>query len=118
IVCHPSQFSNLSEVDMRNAGKTAFSLSLALATFAATSALAAPQCYTRYGGTKPNKLYLYFPTASDPSYPEFAAGTPNTSPAHAFNIADLPNFTAISPPVTAAQLQSAIYDVVADDYCG
>jgi hypothetical protein len=44
-------------------------------------------------------------------------GTPNTSPAHAFNIADLPNFTAISPPVSAADLQSAIYDVVADDYC-
>lgn len=102
---------------MRHAGKTAFSL--ALATLGATSAMAAPQCYTSYGGTKPNKLYLYFPTAADSSYPEFgtAVGVPPTSPAHAFNIADLPSFTAISPPVSAADLQSAIYDVVADDYC-
>ena len=77
------------------------------------SASAAPQCYTSYGGVKPNKLYLYFPPAADSTYPEFGGnGVPNTSPAHAFNIADLANYTG-----TADALQSAVYDVVADDYC-
>jgi hypothetical protein len=80
----------------------------------ATAAIAAPQCYTSYGGTKPNKLYLYFPPASDPSYPEFGTpiGAPATSPAHAFNTADLTSYTG-----TAADLRNGIYDVVADDYC-
>src|SRR6267143_1787348 len=95
------------------------SAAAALIMMGATTAIAAPQCYTSYGGTKPNKLYLYFPAASDPSYPEF--GTPSgvlpTQPAHAFNIADLPNYTAIVPAPTAAALMDGIYDVVADDYC-
>jgi hypothetical protein len=79
-----------------------------------SAAIAAPQCYTSYGGTKTNKLYLYFPTVADASYPEFGVpfGLPPTSPAHAFNIADLPSYTG-----TAAQLRDAVYDVVADDYC-
>jgi hypothetical protein len=88
-------------------------LTAALAS-AAAPALAAPVCYTSYGGTKPNKLYLYFPTASDPSYPEFGTplGLPPTSPGHPFNIADLSSYTG-----TAAALEDRIYDVVADDYC-
>jgi len=79
-----------------------------------TAAIAAPQCYVSYGGVKPNKLYLYFPTASDATYPEFgtAIGAPATSPAHAFTVTDLTSYTG-----TAADLRNAIYDVVADDYC-
>jgi hypothetical protein len=102
---------------MRNIRTTAFSATLVI--FSGTTAIAAPQCYTSYGGTKPNKLYLYFPAASDPGYPEFGtpSGVPATSPAHAFNIADLPNYTAIVPAPTAADLQNGIYDAVADDYC-
>ena len=87
---------------------------IVLAIVGSATAHAAPHCYTSYGGTKPNKLYLYFPSAADSTYPEFgtAAGTPATSPAHAFNIADLTSYTG-----TAAQLRDAVYDVVADDYC-
>src|SRR4051812_43411931 len=102
---------------MRYIRTTAFSATLMM--LGGTTAMAAPQCYTSYGGTKPNKLYLYFPTASDPGYPEFgtAVGVPPTSPAHAFDIADLPSFAGIVPAPTAADLQNGIYDVVADDYC-
>ena len=81
-----------------------------------STAHAAPVCYTSYGGTKPNKLYLYFPAAADATYPEFGTTlvppAPPTSPAHAFNVADLTNYTG-----TATQLRDAVYDVVADDYC-
>jgi len=89
-------------------------LAAAIISLTSTMTIAAPHCYTSYGGTKPNKLYLYFPTVADASYPEFgvAAGTPPTSPLHAFNIADLPSYTG-----TTAALESGIYDVVADDYC-
>ena len=89
-------------------------LAAALILSAGTAALAAPTCYVSYGGVKPNKLYLYFPTASDPAYPEFGVplGLPPTSPAHAFNIADLPNYTG-----TVDQLRNAVYDAVADTYC-
>jgi hypothetical protein len=96
-------------------GKFGFLASLTiLSIFIATSAMAAPQCYVSYGGTKPNKLYLYFPTADDSSYPEFGitGSTPPTSPAHAFNISDLTSYTG-----TVDDLRNAIYDVVADDYC-
>jgi hypothetical protein len=79
-----------------------------------TQTLAVPHCYTSYGGTKPNKLYLYFPTAADVTFPEFGTplGLPPTSPAHAFTIADLTSYTG-----TVDQLRDAVYDVVADDYC-
>lgn len=89
-------------------------LSAALILFCGSAAVAAPQCYTSYGGVKPNKLYLYFPTVDDSTYPEFGTpiGVPATSPAHAFNIADLTSYTG-----TEADLRNAVYDVVADDYC-
>lgn len=89
-------------------------LCIALVMFGGRAAIAAPQCYTSYGGVKPNKLYLYFPTADDATYPEFgiSGSTPNTSPAHAFNVADLTSYTG-----TAVDLRNAVYDVVADDYC-
>jgi hypothetical protein len=80
----------------------------------ATLTIASPNCYTSYGGVKPNKLYLYFPAVADATYPEFGMPgvTPNTSPAHAFNVADLTSYTG-----TAADLRNAVYDVVADTYC-
>src|SRR5882724_5339341 len=89
-------------------------LSVVWALVCTTLSIAAPHCYTSYGGVKPNKLYLYFPTVSDPTYPEFGTpfGTPPTSPAHAFNVADLTSYTG-----TAAALRGGVYDVVADDYC-
>ena len=89
-------------------------LSAALILFGVTAETAAPHCYTSYGGVKPNKLYLYFPTASDPTYPEFGTpnGAPATQPAHAFDVTDLTSYTG-----TAADLRNAVYDVVADDYC-
>lgn len=98
---------------MRYIRMAALAATLGLAC--STAAFAVPQCYTSYGGTKPNKLYLYFPAAADATYPEFGGasiGVPNTSPAHAFNVADLTSYTG-----TAADLRDAIYDVVADDYC-
>jgi hypothetical protein len=88
-------------------------LALACAT-AAAAANAAPTCYANYGAIeskKPNKLFLYFPTTDDPTFPNYAA---LTSPARTFDIALLPN-----PPAsgTTAQLRDRIYDVVATDYC-
>src|ERR1041385_1764124 len=79
-----------------------------------SAAWAAPHCYTSYGGGKPNKLYLYFPAVADPTYPEVGTinGGPPTQPAHAFNIADLPSYTG-----NTADLENAVYDAVADDYC-
>ena len=94
-------------------------LSTMLAVFAGAVPAVAQHCYTSYGGTKPNKLYLYFPAASDATYPEFgiAVGVPATSPAHAFNIADLTNYAAIGGTATAAALRDGIFTVVADTYC-
>src|ERR1700704_2548887 len=95
--------------DLRTASAAA-----ALIMMGATAASAAPQCYTSYGGTKPNKLYLYFPPASDPGYPEFGTtiGLPPTSPAHAFNIADLTSYTG-----SAGGLGKGIYYAGAGTYC-
>lgn len=71
---------------------------------------------------KPNKLYLFFPTADDVNFPESGC-TPGTagcfsddgtqvSPAKAWDITQLPSYKG-----TSAALQSAIHDVVTDDYC-
>ena len=94
--------------------KRSIVLASLLVVAASISSVAAPHCYTSYGGTKPNKLYLYFPAVADPSYPEFGTplGLPATSPAHEFNVADLTSYTG-----TASDLENAIYDVVADTYC-
>jgi hypothetical protein len=80
----------------------------------APAAAAAPTCPISYGSTddaKPNKLYLYFPAASDATYPEFSTNANPTSPVQ-FNPALLTSYTG-----TAAQLRNATTDVVADDYC-
>ncbi len=79
---------------------------------AALPAVAAPTCPISYGGAddqKPNKLYLYFPGADDASYPNFGA---NTSPAHRFDVTELPNYTG-----TVGDLRNAVTDVASDDYC-
>lgn len=73
---------------------------------------------------KPNKLYLYFPTADDSGFPPTAC-TPGTtgcysdvpdtgsvSPLKAFDITKLSSYTG-----TVAALRDQIRDVVIDDYC-
>jgi hypothetical protein len=98
-----------------------FSIALftSLVAVAGSEQASAQHCYTSYGGTKPNKLYVYFPTVGDATYPEFgtALGVPATSPAHSFNIADLTNYASIGGTATAAALRDGIYQVVADTYC-
>ncbi len=79
----------------------------------ATSAQAAPTCYHNYGAIdamKPNKLFLYYPTANDATFPAYAT---NVSPARTFAIGSLPG----GPAGTTAQLRDRIFDVVATDYC-
>ena len=83
------------------------------ATLLASTAQAAPTCYHNYGAIdamKPNKLFLYYPTANDATFPAYYT---NVSPARTFDIALLPG----APAGTTAQLRSRIYDVVATDYC-
>ena len=100
------------------------SLSIGVALAAATTALgaaaaapagAAATCPISYGlhdNAKPNKLFLYFPTAADAAFPEFSVGSVPTSPLERFDAADLTSYTG-----TTAQLRNAVKDVVVDDYC-
>jgi hypothetical protein len=92
-----------------------------MAAFAAailftTTAVAAPECYNlgyqAVPSAKPNKLHLYFPTADDPAYPEHGDPGHPTSPARAFDVTLLSNYTG-----TAQQLRDVIFDVVTDTYC-
>lgn len=88
---------------------------LAATGIAAPSAHAAPACPISYGSAdnaKPNKLYLYFPTVADATFPEYGGAGFETSPADPFDISLLSDYTG-----TAAELRSAIGDVVVDDYC-
>ncbi len=88
---------------------------LFLAAFLAlgsSTALAAPTCPLSYGTTdsaKSHKLFLYFPTADDATYPANFGGE---SPARRFDVADLTNGIG-----TTAQLRDRIHDVVVDDFC-
>jgi hypothetical protein len=81
----------------------------------AQSARATPACPISYGtadDAKPNKLYLYFPTASDAAFPEFSSSAAfPTSPVQ-FNVSQLSSYTG-----TATDLRNAAFDVVSDDYC-
>ena len=71
---------------------------------------------------KPNKLYLFFPSADDVNFPEsgctpgnagcFSDDPTQVTPAKAFDITLLPSYKG-----TADALQSAVRDVVTDDYC-
>ena len=78
--------------------------------------MAAASCPISYGSAddaKPNKVYLYYPTVADPSFPEFgAAGGGPTSPAVPFDVGLLPSYTG-----SAASLRSRINRVVTDDFC-
>ncbi|MGZ4664967.1 MAG: hypothetical protein ACXV5Q_07980 [Frankiaceae bacterium] len=95
--------------------KAVFACCVALAGFIAVPvASATPTCPISYGSSddaKPNKLYLYFPTLSDSTYPEFSVDAAPTSPVR-FDVSQLSSYTG-----TAAALQSAVFDVVTDDYC-
>ena len=81
--------------------------SIVITAMVATSAVAAPTCPINYGShadAKPNKLYLYFPTADDPTFPNVdpdhcgrhpQGRTPfitSSSPLHRFDTADLPDY--------------------------
>ncbi|KQV89528.1 hypothetical protein ASC91_13135 [Pelomonas sp. Root1237] len=59
---------------------------------------------------KPNKLFLYYPTANDATFPAYAT---NVSPARTFAIGSLPG----APAGTTTQLRDRIFDVVSTDYC-
>ncbi len=92
-------------------------LACSVTALSAGMAFATPQCvdlgYGALPGAKANKLYLYFPPADDAAYPDFHVDAHSaTTPAHAFNVAELTNYTG-----TDAQLRSGIFDVVTDDYC-
>ena len=62
---------------------------------------------------KGNYLYLYFPTSSDSSFPEYGGSySASTSPVPAFDVADLDGGIG-----TTANLRDAIFDMVTEDYC-
>jgi hypothetical protein len=87
-----------------------------LALFAPGPAAAAPACPISYGSAddaKPNKLYLYYPTVADATFPEFGAvGGGPTSPATPFDTSLLTSYTG-----SAGALSNGINDVVMDDFC-
>lgn len=57
-----------------------------------------------------NKLFLYFPTTSDNTFPEYSAA--NTSPLEPFNVSDLDAGIG-----TTLQLRNRITEIVTEDYC-
>jgi hypothetical protein len=81
-------------------------------SLAALPAGAAPTCPLSYNQTdaaKSHKLFLYFPTANDATFPNYG---PGVSPAVKFDVADL------DPGIgTTSALIGRIHDVVVDDYC-
>jgi hypothetical protein len=96
--------------------------SIVITAMIASSAVAAPTCPINYGShadAKRNKLYLYFPTTDDATFPNVdpppdplnPRPTPS-SPLHRFDTADLPDYSG-----TVSELRNAISDVVADIYC-
>ena len=86
-------------------------------------AFAAPSCPIESAAieaAKPNKLYLYFPTADDAGFPASGCtlGTPtcfptndNVKPLKAFDISTLTSYTG-----NVSDLRDRITDVVTDDY--
>jgi hypothetical protein len=61
--------------------------------------------------TTSSKLYLYFPTSSDATFPEYDASA-QTSPLEPFDVADLDAGIG-----TTTQLRNQIADIVKEDYC-
>ncbi len=79
---------------------------------AMTGSLTAQTCPLSYGSTdaaKSHKLYLYFPTADDATFPNYDT---SVSPARTFDVAALSGGIG-----TTAQLRDQIHAVVVDDYC-
>src|SRR5210317_1758542 len=60
---------------------------------------------------KGNKLYIYFPTSSDATFPEYNDDL-TTSPLAAFDVSDLDAGIG-----TTAQLRNRIFEIVTEDYC-
>jgi len=88
-----------------------FVLSLLFSIFYSSFASAAFLCpsYIR-NAVKGNYLYLYFPTSSDNTFPEY--GTGDTSPLAAFDVSDLDSGIG-----TTAALRQRIFEIVTDSYC-
>lgn len=64
------------------------------------------------GAPKGQRLFLYFPTADDATYPEHGTTGVNTSPLRDFDVADLDSGIG-----TTAQVRQRIFELVTDDYC-
>ena len=80
-------------------------LALAGSVFAQTC----PPSYGQTDSAKSHKLFLYFPTADDNTFPNYGS---NVSPARTFDVAALNNSIG-----TTTQLINQIQNVVTDDYC-
>jgi hypothetical protein len=93
-------------------GKHAIAAATLVACFAAVGAASGQTCPTEdpaIDAAKSNKVYLYFPTTSDSTFPNY--GT-NVSPVAVFDVASL------SPGIgTTTQLIDEIHSIVVDDYC-
>ena len=85
----------------------AFALGLVMATAGAQSTC--PLSYGTTDSAKSHKLYLYFPTSDDSTYPNSFSGE---SPAKHFDVAQLNSTIG-----TTAALRDRIHDVVVDDFC-
>jgi hypothetical protein len=82
---------------------------ISLAAGPGWSAPTCPLSYNQTDAAKSHKLFLYFPAADDPTFPNYSFGV---SPARKFDVADL------DPSIgTTAALRSRVQDVVVDDYC-
>src|SRR5258708_4355229 len=68
-----------------------------------------PPSYGQTDSAKSHKLFLYFPTADDNTFPNYGS---NVSPARTFDVAALNNSIG-----TTTQLINQIQNVVTDDYC-
>jgi len=89
-------------------------LSLFCLAFASSTA-SAQDCPISYGtvdDSKPNKVYLYFPTADDFTFPEFGVAGLTTRPARRFDALDFPSYTG-----TTAALRDEVTRVVRNTYC-
>lgn len=93
--------------------KKVFSPILILLLFGIFSEATAQNCsHDATTSARDNKLYLYFPTASDDTFPEHGAFGVNTSPLAEFDVADL------DPGIgTTTQLRERIFEIVTEDYC-
>lgn len=94
---------------LRVPGLVLLAVAASVAAPARSPAQSCPQSVGGNNSIKPNKLYLYFPTADDYSFPPYAT---QTRPAKRFDTLLLPSYTG-----SAADLRNEILEVVADGYC-